>query len=180
MRTRTLVAVATALVTFGLTFGATASPTPRAERPAPAPATLGGQVVDWNPAVPSLTIEDPDVIGGSRGVRRMLRALDEVPLAIGTRTRIVAEDDDGARERIDADVLFAELDDSEEMLSVTVVASVVRRAGRREGVAPGVSAKRVVLHLPASAEDDGELGDEEPDLADGDSDSGDPPPGDEG
>ncbi|MBJ7456434.1 MAG: hypothetical protein JHC74_10280, partial [Thermoleophilia bacterium] len=85
--------MATALVTFGLALDATASPKSRADRPAPVPTSLEGPVVDWDASVPSLTIDDPEVLGGSRAVRRTLRALEEVALGIGPRTRIVAEDE---------------------------------------------------------------------------------------
>jgi hypothetical protein len=180
MRKRTLVAVATALVTFGLAFDATASPKSRADRPAPAPTSLEGPVVDWDASVPSLTIDDPEVLGGSRAVRRTLRALEEVPLGIGPRTRFVAEDEDGVRERIDAEVFFAELDESEETLEIAVVASVGRRVARRPGAAPPVTAKRIVLYLPLSAGEGDDPDGEEPDDSGGWGDTGDPLPDDEG
>ena len=100
-------------------------------------------------------------------------------LGIGPRTRIVAEDEDGVRERIDADVFFAELDASEETLEVAVTASVARRAGRRAGVAPTITAKRIVLHLPASAGDGDEDDDEDPDPEGVGPAPGDAPPGDD-
>lgn len=176
MRKRTLVAVATALVTFGIALDATASPKSRVDRPAPAPTSLEGPVVDWDASVPSLTIDDPEVLGGSRASRRTLRALEEVALGIGPRTRIVAEDENGVRERIDADVFFAELDESEETLEIAAVASVGRRVARRPGVSPRVTAKRIVLYLPLSV-DDAEEGDaEDPDDASGGpGEPGDPP-----
>lgn len=180
MSTRALVAVATALITVGLTFGASAAPKPRAERPAPAQAIVEGQVVDWSAAARSLTIADPRVVGGSRRVQRMLRPLDEVRVAIGPRTRIVAEDADGLRARIGAGELFAELDESAEVLSVTVGATVTTRTGRRAGAGPRVTAKRIVLHLPAPEDGEADLGDEEPGEGDGDGgvDPGDPAPDD--
>ena len=174
MSTRALVAVATALITAGLAFGASAAPTPRAERPAPAQAVVEGQVVDWSAAARSLTIADPRVVGGSRRVQRMLRPLDEVRVAIGPRTRIVAEGDDGVRARIRAGALFAELDESAEVLSVTVGATVAPRTGRRAGAGPRVTATRIVLQLPAPGDGDGDLGDEDPGEGDGD---GEPDPG---
>lgn len=175
MRKRTLVAVATALVTFGIALDATASPKSRVDRPAP-PTSLEGPVVDWDASVPSLTIDDPEVLGGSRASRRTLRALEEVALGIGPRTRIVAEDENGVRERIDADVFFAELDESEETLEIAAVASVGRRVARRPGVSPPVTAKRIVLYLPLSSDDAGD-GDEEgyDDPSGGWEDPGDPP-----
>lgn len=187
MRIRTLMAVATALVVLGVSFDAVASSRSRAERPGPASATLHGPVVDWSATAASLTIDDPRVTGGPRAVRRALRALDEVAVLIGPRTRILAEDEDGVRERIDAAVLFAELDGSDETLEVAVVATVGRRtsprpgAAARPGASPKLTAKRIVLFLPPLAEDGGEELDEgDPDASGGEGDPGDVPPGDEG
>ena len=175
MSTRALVAVATALIAAGLTFGASAAPTPRAERPAPAQVIVEGQVVDWSAGGRWLTIADPRVVGGSRRAHRVLRPHDEVRVAIGPRTRIAVEDDDGVRARIGAGSLVAVLDESAEVLSVTVGATVAPRTGRRAGAGPRVTAKRIVLHLPAPGDGDADLGEEESAGGDGETDPGDPP-----
>lgn len=149
MRQRTLVTVATALATLGLVLTASAAPQPHAERPGAARVTIDGVAGDWDAGASSITVLDPDVHGGSRAARRVLRSLDEIELGVGPRTRIVTEDADGVRERIDADALFADLDDSAGDLDVEASALVERRASRRDGAVPTVTAKRIVLYLPA-------------------------------
>lgn len=146
MRQRTLVAVTTTLATLGLVISASAAP-PHAERPAPARVTVDGIVGDWDADASSITVTDPDVHGGSRSARRVLRSLDEIDLDIGPRTRIVTEDADGVRERIDAETLFADLEASVDDLEVEAAALVARGAAR--DAAPAVTAKRIVLYLPA-------------------------------
>ena len=101
-----------------------------------------------------LTVVDPDVHGGSRAARRLLRARDEIDLAIVPATRIVTEDADGVRERIDADTLFADLDESLDDVNVEATALVGRRAGRRGRAVLTVTARRIVVHLPADVEVD--------------------------
>lgn len=166
MRQRTLVALTTTLATLGVVLTASAAPPSHADRPAPARVTLEGVVSEWDADAPSITLEDPDVYGGSRSARRSLRSLDEVELGIGPRTRIVTEDDDGVRERIDAEELFAALDDSVEDLDLEAVGLVERRADRVAGTAPKVTAKRIVLHLPALDAEDVDEGDADEDLSD--------------
>lgn len=158
MRQRTLVAATTALATLGLVLTASAAPRPHAPRSAPAPAParvlVDGLAGDWDADASYLTVIDPDVRGGSRAARRLLRARDEIDLGIRPATRIVTEDADGVRERIDADTLFADLDESADDLEVEATALVGRRAGRRGRAALTVTAKRIVLHLPADVEAD--------------------------
>ena len=160
MRQRTLVAVTTTLATLGLVLSASAAPSSHsgrhAERQAPLRLTLEGVISDWDADAPSITVEDPDVFGGNRAARRLVRTLGDVDLGIGPRTRIVTEDDEGVRERITADDLFAELDESADDLDVEVRGLLVPGGPRVRDAAPQITAKRIVLHLPAPDEaDDG-------------------------
>jgi len=165
MRQRTLVTVTTAVATLGLVLTASAAPQSHAERPGAARVTIDGLAGDWDADAASLTIVDPDVHGGSRAARRVLRSLDEIELGIGPRTRVIVEDEDGVRERIDAEELFAELDDGAEDLEVEATALVERRAGRRSGTAPAITAKRIVLYSAATEEPDADAGSDLPDRA---------------
>lgn len=163
MRQRTLVAVTTTLATLGLVLTASAAPQSHSNRAAPVRVTVDGLAGDWDADASSLTVLDPEVHGGSRAARRVLRSLDEIDLGIGARTRIVTEDEAGVRERIDAETLFADLEESGEDLEVEATALVARRAVRRDGGAPLITAKRIVLYLSAVDDD---VTDDAPDPAD--------------
>lgn len=162
MRQRTLVAVTTTLATLGLVLTASAAPQSHSDRPAPARVTIDGLAGDWDADASSITIVDPDVHGGSRAARRVLRSLDEIDLAIGPRTRIVTEDEDGVRERIDAETLFADLDASADDLEIEAGALVARGAGAADAADPVVTAKRIVVYLPP-ADDATDPADDSPD-----------------
>ena len=148
----------TTLATLGLVLTASAAPRPHAQRsasaPPPARVMVDGLAGDWDADASHLTVVDPDVHGGSRAARRLLRARDEIDLGIVPATRIVTEDADGVRERIDADTLFADLDESLDDVNVEAAALVRRRAGRRGAAVLTITAKRIVVHLPADVEAD--------------------------
>ena len=160
---RTLVAVTSTIASLGLVFSASASPS-HVERHGPSRLGVEGIVSDWDADAPSITVEDPDVHGGTRAVRRVLRRLPELDVAIGPRTRIVTDDDEGGRERISADDLFAELDASADDLDVEVQGQLAAPVDPAAGSPPVITAKRIVLHVPApdQADDGSDLPDDGP------------------
>lgn len=164
MRQRTLVATVSTLATLGLVLTASAAPSSHATRPAPARVTIDGLAADWDADASTITIADPDIHGGSRAARRVLRSLDEIDLTVGPRTRIVTEDEDGVRERIDADALFAELDASADDLEIEAGALVARGDAAADADAPVVTAKRLVVYLPPTDDlaDPGDEGTDDP------------------
>lgn len=113
---------------------------------------------DWDADAPSLTVEDPDVFGGPRAVRRALRALPELEIGFGPRTRLYIEDEDGGRERVTTDELVMELEESSDDLDVEAfgISVVPRPETADQDAQPRLTAKRIVLHanLPDDVDDD--------------------------
>ena len=171
MLARSVVVFSTALATLGLALNAATAHPGRHERPAPARVTVEGLVFDWDAGATALTVDDPDVHGAARPARRLLRSAGEVRIDIGPKTRIVTEDDAGDRERVTAADLFAELDASAEDLEVEASGLLVTpAAGPRSGATPEITAKRVVVYLPAAdaadpADDGSDLPDDGTDPA---------------
>ncbi len=165
MRQRTVIALIAVLATLGVVLTAAAAPSRHAGTRPPARVALEGGVVDWDAQASSLTLAEPSVTGGPRALRRALRALDVVEVAIGRRTRILSEDADGVRERIAPGDLFAELDDDVDGLDAEVVALVARSTRRGSAAARSITAKRIVVYLPVS-DDEGETGEDDPDPSD--------------
>jgi hypothetical protein len=156
MRHRPLAVVTAALAAGGLLLTtAAASPGERPSRP----LTAEGLVAEWDAAAGTVLLEDAELSGGPKHLRRALRRVDEVELGIGPRTRIVIEDEAG-RERISLEDLFAELDAAGEGAEVHARGRLAAGAGPSAGAVPELAASRVVVELPAP-DDEGDWGDDD-------------------
>lgn len=175
MPARSLVAVSATLATLGLALTAVAAPSSHRERHVPPRVHLSGIVSDWDADAGSITVEDAEVWGAPRRVRRALGAAPAIELTIGPRTRILTEDDDGLRAVTDEGDLFTAIEDSEDDLEVEAAGVVSPRVSRDPDAPPLVVARRIVLHLP-SADD---LGDDPGDDT-GDAPDAEAPPDDAG
>jgi len=183
MPTRPLAAIAAAIALAGASLAAAAAAPARHAQPVRVQAH--GVAADWDAARGSVVLDAAALRGGPPGLRRAVRRGATVTLRIGPATRVVVEDAEGVRHRVDAGELFDELDLAADDVDVEATARVPRgaRASRR-GVL--LRATRLVAHLPPAAEDDtwtdegddpgwedGGAGDEPPDDGGGDADGGD-------
>jgi hypothetical protein len=146
------------LVAVALAAGAlTAIAAPRAAAPAPrvVPVGVEGEAASWNASRGTITLVEATPVRGGRAARRAVSSARRLVVRLGPATAVVAEDEDGYRERLAPEDLFAELDDASEDLLVeasgrlTITPATRARAGRAT-----LAARRIVVLLPPLDEDD--------------------------
>ncbi|WP_217923928.1 hypothetical protein [Miltoncostaea oceani] len=147
-------------------LGAIAAPARHAAPPAPRtlPVAVEATAAGWDAARGALVLTEVAPVRGARPARRALRAVRRLPAAVTPTTVIVAEDEEGYRERLTPDELVAELDAAEDEVLAEVSGRLrlpAARGGRpAAGARPTLTAARIVVHLPPPAEGDDPYGDD--------------------
>lgn len=145
MLRRALPLAACALTACALT--ALAAPKAHAPAARTAPVAVEGQAASWSEGRSTIALAEAIPVRGPRFARRAVSTARRLVVGLGPSTVIVGEDEDGYRERLVREDLFAELDDAGEDLLVEATGrlTVPRRGGGRVVLA----ARRVIVHLPA-------------------------------
>jgi hypothetical protein len=139
---------------------------PRAQAPAPrvVTAAVEGSAVAGNPARSTISLAEARAVRGPRTARRAVGALRRLAVGIAPSTVLVTEEEDGYRERVERDDLFAILDDAGEALPVEASGRLtIPRAGRGRAT---LAARRVIVHLPPADEGDDPYADDVEGLPD--------------
>jgi hypothetical protein len=124
---------------------------PRAQAPPPraVAAAVEGSAAAWDPARSTFSLAGATTVRGPRAARRAVGSLRRLVVRLGPATALVTEEEDGYRERVEPDALFALLDDAPRApaLEASGRLSIPRSARGRATL----SARRVIVHLPATA-----------------------------
>ncbi len=150
---RALPLAATALAACALTAVAA----PRATAPVKGvPVVVEGDAASWNAAKGTISLSDATTLAGApKAARKAVRAARRVTVVLGPGVVVVGEDEEGLREVLTPDDMFAALDAAEDDVVVEAAGRLAPPAPRRaRGGATVLTAKKVIVLLPPADGDD--------------------------